>query len=122
MKKIYHLSTCSTCSRILKEIEAAGINLKTIDLVDIKSNPLNEQQVDELKEMSGSYLDLFSKRAMKYKALGLASKNLTEADYKHYLLQDYTFLKRPVAVIDKQIFIGNSKKVEAELIQFLSSK
>lgn len=122
MKKIYYLSTCSTCSRILKELKSAGINLKSIDLIDIKANPLNEQQIDELKEMSGSYLDLFSKRAMKYKALGLAGKNLTEADYKHYLLQDYTFLKRPVALIDEQIFIGNSKKVVAELIQYLTSK
>ena len=47
--------------------------------------------------------------ARKYKELDLASKALTEDDYKHYLLEEYTFLKRPVILYKKEIFIGNSK-------------
>ena len=119
MKIIYYLKTCSTCQRILKELVAAGANMDSIKLVNIKTDPLTEKQVDELKALSGSYEAIFSKKAMKYKALGLASKNLSEADYKNYLLEDYTFLKRPVAIIDQEIFIGNSKAVVTGLTKKL---
>lgn len=109
MNKIYHLATCSTCKRILSEIDTSDLQLQ-----DIKANPLTEEQLQELWSMTNSYEQLFSKRAMKYKSLGLAEKNLTEKDYKKYLLMDYTFLKRPVAIIGQEIYIGNSKRnVEA---------
>lgn len=109
MNKIYHLGTCSTCKRILSEI-----NTSNIDLQDIKVNPLTEKQLDELYQHTKSYEALFSKRAMKYKSLKLGEQNLSESDFKKYLLMDYTFLKRPVAIVDGEIFIGNSKKnVEA---------
>ena len=39
---------------------------------------------------------------------------LTEKDYKKYILEEYTFLKRPVLVIGDKIVIGNAKKSVAE--------
>lgn len=109
MNKIYHLGTCSTCKRILSEIDTSNMELQ-----DIKPSPITEKQLQELRELTTSYESLFSKRAMKYKSLGLAEMNLAEEDYKKYLLLDYTFLKRPVAIVANEIFIGNSKKnVEA---------
>ena len=62
-----------------------------------------------MKKMAGSYEALFSRVALKYRALGLDKKKLTEDDYKKYILEEYTFLKRPVIIIDNKIFIGNSK-------------
>ena len=55
-----------------------------------------------------------------YKSLDLKNKTLLEADYKMYLLQHYTFLSRPVFIIDGKIFIGNSQKNIAEVIKVLS--
>ncbi|MCK5824184.1 MAG: hypothetical protein KAG96_02125 [Ichthyobacteriaceae bacterium] len=110
MKKIYHLSTCDTNKRILKEIAP----IEEIEMQDIKSNEVTVEQLEEMYELSKSYEALFSKRAKKYKELGLKEMNLSEADFKKYILMDYTFLKRPVAMINNKIFIGNSKKnVEA---------
>lgn len=110
MKKIYHLATCSTNKRILKEIAP----IEGFEMQEIKSTPLTESQINEMYSLSKSYEALFSKRAMKYKELGLKDKNLSESDIRGYILSDYTFLKRPVAIIDDKIFIGNSKKnVEA---------
>ena len=60
--------------------------------------------------LSGSYEALFSKRAKKYKQMDLKDQKLNEQDYKQLILDDYTFLKRPVVIIEDQIFIGNSKK------------
>ena len=81
---------------------------------DIKTKKITAAQIEEMKKMAGSYEALFSKRALKYKELGLKDKQLTEKDYKNYLLEEYTFLKRPVTIIDNKIFIGSQKKeVEA---------
>ncbi|MEO5569714.1 MAG: ArsC/Spx/MgsR family protein [Bacteroidia bacterium] len=106
MKKIYHLSTCTTCQRILKELKPA----KEYVLQDIKTEPISEKQIDEMKEMAGSYEALFSRIALKFRAWKLNEKKLTEKDYRKFILEEYTFLKRPVIISDKQIFIGNSPK------------
>ena len=111
MKKIYHLATCSTCITILKDIKAEK---RGFELKDIKTNPITAYELDELKKMAGTYEALFSRRALKYKEMGLKDKPLTEKDYRSLILQEYTFLKRPVVINGKKIFIGSEKKtVEA---------
>ena len=106
MRKIFHLSTCNTCQRIIGELSA----LASFELQDIKTQPLAAADRDLFKEQAGSYEALFSRRAMKYKSMGLKDKNLTEDDYRKLILEEYTFLKRPVVVIDGQVFVGNAKK------------
>ena len=64
-----------------------------------------------MARLSGSYESLFSRRAIKYKTMKLKEKPLKESDYKKLILEEDTFLKRPVFIIENQIFIGNSKKV-----------
>ena len=65
--------------------------------------------------LSGSYENLFNKRARLYKSLDLKNKTISETNYKQYLLDEYTFLKRPVFIVENEIFIGNSKRVVEEL-------
>ncbi|MBK8953738.1 MAG: arsenate reductase [Chitinophagaceae bacterium] len=108
MQKMYHLGTCTTCQAIIKEtrIEHTGIPMQ-----DIKLEKITPLQLDEMKKMSGSYESLFSRRALKYKELGMKDKQLHEEDYRQYILQEYTFLKRPVVILNKDIFMGNDKKL-----------
>ena len=81
---------------------------------DIKFEKITPAQLDEMKKMTGSYEALFSRRALKYKELKLKDKKLEEKDYRNYILEEYTFLKRPVAIIKDKIFVGSEKKtVEA---------
>ena len=107
MRKIYHLANCTTCQRILKEIQPT----EDFEYQNIKEELITATQIEEMKDMAGSYEALFSRRAMKYKEWGLKNKKLGEEDYKNYILQEYTFLKRPVIIVDEDIFVGNSKKV-----------
>ena len=109
MKKIYHLSTCDTCQRILKEIEVP----ESFVLQDIKTESITAKQLDEMRKLAGSYEALFSKRARLYKERDLKNKDLQEDDYKELILEHYTFLKRPVIINNGEIFIGNSKKTVA---------
>ena len=105
MKKIYHLSNCGTCQRILAEVKPK----KDVQLQDIKTEKMTAEQVDEMAKLAGSYEALFSRVALKYRALELNTKKLTEKDYRNYIIEEYTFLKRPVAIVNNKIFIGNTK-------------
>jgi len=116
MKKVYYLSTCDTCKRILKEVNLTSDFIKQ----DLKKEPLTEVQLEELRALSQSYESLFNKRAKLYKERDLKSKSLSEPDYRNLLLEHYTFLKRPVFIIQDHIVIGNSKKTVEALKQFLN--
>ncbi|MBP9160774.1 MAG: hypothetical protein KBF49_07985 [Flavobacteriales bacterium] len=113
MNKIYHLATCSTCQRILKQMP----NVECFELQDIKTEPITAKQLDDMKKMAGSYEALFNRSAMKFRSMGLHETELGEMDYRKYILQEYTFLKRPVIIVGEQILIGNSKKVVAAAIE-----
>ena len=117
MNTFFYLNTCSTCKRILGELNIP----ESVTLQDIKTNPITEAQLDKLKILAGSYEALFSKRAQLYKSEGLKDKNLQEDDFKNYILKHYTFLKRPVLVISDRIFVGNSAKTVAAAQSFLDS-
>jgi arsenate reductase len=86
------------------------LNLDGFELQDIKTRPITADQIDEMKRLAGSYEQLFSRRAMKYKSMGLAAKTLSESDYRQLILDEYTFLKRPVFIIDNQLFAGSQQK------------
>jgi arsenate reductase len=110
MKKVFHLSTCSTCKRILNEVSLPD----HFELHDIKTKQISPQDIAKMKSLSGSYESLFSRRAIKYRSLKLNEKELSEEAYKDLILEEYTFLKRPVVVDDDFISIGSSKQaVEA---------
>ena len=110
MKKVYFLQTCDTCRRILKEVIVDGF-----DRQEIKAHNITSTQLEEMYRLSGSYEELFNKRAKLYKTMGLKNLSLSETDYRQFILDEYTFLKRPVFIVDNQIFIGNSKKVIEKL-------
>ena len=105
MKKVYYLHTCDTCKRILKEIDLTGFTQH-----EIKSTPMTSEQVDEMYSFTKSYEALFNKRARKYKSEGLKDKTISEQEFRQLIINEYTFLKRPVFIVNDEIFVGNSKK------------
>ena len=106
MKVIFHLESCKTCQKILKELEP----LEGIALREIKSKGINPEELESMRALTNSYEDLFSRRAMLFRQRGLNNQVLGEEDYKNLILEHYTFLKRPVVLVDDKIFIGNAKK------------
>lgn len=116
MKKMYHLGNCTTCQAIIAE---TGIDKKGFDLQDIKFEKITAAQLDEMRRIAGSYEALFSRRALKYKELGLKDKKLDEKDFRKLILEEYTFLKRPVVIMGSRIFIGSEKKTKEALKEAL---
>ncbi len=118
MRKIFYLKTCDTCKKIIKSLP----NTNNFIFHDIKEEPITVKQLEEIHQLTGNYEVLFSKRAKLYKEMGLKDEKLTEFDYKRYILEHYTFLNRPVIVIDKSIFVGNSPKIVQAAIDILANE
>ena len=116
MKAIFYLKTCDTCRKIIKSLP----NIEDFTLREIKTEPITVKELEEMKRLAGSYEALFSRKATLYKERGMKDMTLTEADYKNYILEHYTFLSRPVIIDGDKIFVGNSKAVVAEAIAHLS--
>jgi arsenate reductase len=106
MKRIYQLNSCDNCRKLIKAYSDAS----DYEIIDIKTQGIEAKDLDFMKELAGSYEALFSKRAIKYKSLGLKEKQLSESEMRQFILDEYTFLKRPVRIDRKHIFIG---KLEA---------
>jgi arsenate reductase (glutaredoxin) len=117
MNKIYYLASCDTCRKIIKSLP------QNHDLVfhDIKQNPITLEELEKMHQLSGSYEALFSKKAQLYKSMDLKNKALTEDDFKKYILEHYTFLSRPVFIIDDKIYIGNSQQNILQVMKALSN-
>ena len=117
MNKIYYLASCDTCRKIIKSLP------KDHNLVfhDIKQDPITLEELEEMQRLSGSYEALFSKKAQLYKSMDLKNKSLTEDDFKKYILEHYTFLSRPVFIIDGKIYIGNSQQNMLQVMKALSN-
>lgn len=113
MKKVFYLNTCDTCRKIL-----AQFDLSDWELREIRKEPVTNEELDEMYHKSQSYESLFSKKSTQIKLRGLDVKTLQENDFKELILDHYTFLKRPVFLTDKQIFIGNDKKNVEALKEF----
>jgi arsenate reductase len=83
-------------------------NLDKVELINIKESNISEKDLDYCAEKLGSYDALFSKKAVKYRELGLNKTELSQEEIKHYILNEYTFLKRPVSIINEKVFAGNT--------------
>lgn len=105
MKRIYHLSTCDTCRKIL-----ASIDTTNIELVNIREQHISKEDLQLMYAKTKSYEALFNKRAQKYKEIPDEKRPQKDFEYKKLILSDYTFLKRPAAILDNDIIVGNDPK------------
>ena len=115
MDKIYYLASCDTCRKIIKSLPKEH----DFKFHDIKQDPITVTELEKMRELSGSYEALFSKKAQLYKSMDLKNKSLTEDDYKKYILEHYTFLSRPVFIIKDKIYIGNTQQNMLQVMKAL---
>ena len=116
-KKVYYLASCSTCKRIIKELNLVD----DFELQNVKEQPISLKELDKLYSFSKSYESLFNRRATLYRERNLKEVSLSETDYKKLILEHYTFLKRPIIQIDDTYFIGNAKKTIEAAKGFIES-
>jgi len=117
MKKAFTLPTCKTCQRIFDDLQPAQ---QGCEVVDIKAEGISAEDLDAMKAHVGSYEALFSRRAMKFRSMGLADKTLSEQDYRSLILEEYTFLKRPVFLTEEGVTVGSAKAEVARARELIS--
>ena len=115
MQKVFYLKTCGTCTKILKQFD-----LNQWELREIKTEPITEEELVQMCAKTQSYEALFSRRSTQIKVRNIDVKSLKEDDFKNLILEHYAFLKRPVFLTDKEIFVGNEKKNWENLEQFFT--
>lgn len=117
MNKIYYLASCDTCRKIIKSLP------RNHNLIfhDIKQDPITVLELEEMRQLSGSYEALFSKKAQLYKSMDLKNKSLTEDDYKNYIMEHYTLISRPLFIIEGKIYIGNTQQNMLQVMKALNA-
>jgi len=103
MKRFYYLSSCSTCIRILKEINLSS----DFELIDIKRTNIDANTLDTIASNIGSYESLNKQK-------------ISEQDFRQLILEEYTFLKRPVLIDGNHVYVGNSKITVNQIIEHLN--
>lgn len=114
--KVFYLKTCSTCKRIMSEFDLTGWELR-----ELKSQNITAEELQELYDLTQSYEALFSKKSTQIKAREIDVKTLKEEDFKALILEHYSFLKRPVFINGKNIFVGSDKKNLEKLKEFFDN-
>lgn len=109
IEKMYWLPYCSTCQKAEQHLLAKGATIQKH--INVKEEQVSKAELESLCKALGGVENLFSKRAMKYRAWGLNEKHLSDEDMLQYMQEEYTFIKRPVIVTsDGKVLAGFSAK------------
>src|SRR3954469_6059735 len=104
----YWLPHCTTCQKAAKFLKQAGIEITHFR--NIKEEILLPGEVEKLATMIGGADELFSRRAVKYRGLKLNERELSGAEMLELMTGEYTFIKRPVLVLNEKAIAGFSEK------------
>jgi len=111
---VYWLPYCTTCQKAVAHLQERGASIRSYR--NLKEQPLSEDDVRALAKKVGGVEKLFSKRAMKYRQMGLHEQQLSEDDLVRLMAEEYTFVTRPVIVRGDRATAGFSAKRVDELV------
>ena len=104
----YGLPNCTTCQKALRRLDYHRV--QDIKKRNIKEEPLSREEVEHIAGLLGGAENLFSRRSVKYRELGLRDKTLSENEMLDLMADEYTFLKRPVLVAGGKAVAGFFEK------------
>jgi len=104
----YWSPNCTTCQKARRRLDRHRVSVTKFR--DIKEEPLEREEVEKLVKMLGGTSELFSRRAVKYREMKLHERELSDAEMIDLMATDYTFLKRPILVINGKATAGYFEK------------
>ena len=110
MNKVYFygLPNCTTCQKALRRLDYHGV--PNVEKRNIKEDPLTREEIEKLAQMLGGAENLFSRRSVKYRELGLRDKEISPNEMLDLMESEYTFLKRPLLVMNGKALAGFFEK------------
>jgi arsenate reductase len=117
MKEIYFywLPNCTTCQKAKRRLDYHRLSITK--LRDLREEPLSLEEVKNLAEKLGGVENLFSRRSVKFRELGLRDKELSENEMLDLMTTEYTFLKRPILVLNNKAIAGFFEKFFDEFVK-----
>jgi arsenate reductase (glutaredoxin) len=112
--EVYGLPYCTTCQKAVAYLEGKDVSVRSFR--NLKEEPLSTDEVRALAAKVGGVEKLFSKRAMKYRQMGLHEREVAEDEMVKLMSEEYTFVTRPVIVRDDRATAGFSAKRVDELV------
>lgn len=115
--KLYHYPNCSTCRKARKWLEANGVEVKLIDIVQ---EPPSKTTLAKVKKLAGVEVrKLFNTSGQSYRNGGWKTKlpDLSEAEALAALAEDGKLIKRPLLLGADYALVGFK---EADYEQTLS--
>jgi len=105
---LYGISTCDTCKKALKVLQAAG---KSVTFRDVRANPLTAQEIDAIVTEFGS-------RAVNTQSTTYRGFNdfLKASDPEAQIAAQPAVMKRPVIQDGDNWYLGWDSATEAALI------
>lgn len=104
----YWLPNCSTCQKARRFLDRHRLQITRFR--DIKEEPLARSEVENLARILGGAANLFSRRAVKYREMKLSEREMSANEMLDLMAEEYTFLKRPILVIDDRAIAGFFEK------------
>jgi arsenate reductase (glutaredoxin) len=112
---LYWLPHCDTCKKAAAFLQRKNVVVTRFH--NLKTDMLTRQEIEKLAEMVGGVDQMFSQRAIKYRELGLNKREVSTNEMIEFMVADYTFIKRPVLVIDGKAISGFSEKSYEEFLK-----
>jgi arsenate reductase len=106
--EFYGLPNCTTCQKALRRLDYHRV--ENVKKRNIKEAPLSRNEIERLARLLGGAENLFSRRSVKYRELGLKDKQLSENEMLNLMAGEYTFLKRPILVAGETAIAGFFEK------------
>ena len=113
--EVYGLPYCTTCQKAVQYLEdQKGVTVRSFR--NLKEEPLSVDEVRGLAAKVGGVEKLFSRRAMKYRQMGLHEREVPEEEMVKLMSEEYTFVTRPVIARGGRATAGFSAKRVDELV------
>ncbi|MFQ6754531.1 ArsC/Spx/MgsR family protein [Cereibacter sphaeroides] len=105
---LYGISTCDTCKKALKALEAAG---HSVEFRDVRAAPLSESEISELVTEFGDAI--VNRQSTSWRGL---SDWLKASEPEAQLAAQPTLMKRPVIRTEEGLFLGWDAGVQRRLL------
>jgi Arsenate reductase and related proteins, glutaredoxin family len=105
---LYGISTCDTCKKALKALEAAG---HSVVFRDVRAAPLSESEISELVTEFGDAI--VNRQSTTWRGL---SDWLKASEPEAQLAAQPTLMKRPVIRTEEGLFLGWDAGVQRRLL------
>lgn len=105
---LYGISTCDTCKKALKALEAAG---REVSFRDIRAQPLSEAEIDRIVMEFGDRV--VNKQSTTYRGF---NDFLKASDPEVQITAQPAVMKRPVIEAEGKFYLGWDEPVQVALL------